>query len=99
MPPITIDLRDGFVRDTVIIRVDGQEVCRDDSVSTRTQIGLAKRITVEAEGVIGVEVEIPTRRLSTTVDVEATAPRHLGISIGGDGRIRCDISDAPFRYL
>ena len=99
MPPITIDLRDGFHRDAVIIRVGGREVCRDDSVSTRTQIGLAKKLTVEADGMTAVEIDVPNRKLSATIEVDATAPRHLGIAIDRDGRIRHEISDTPFRYL
>lgn len=99
MPPITIDLRDGFVRDAVIIRVDGREVYRDDAVSTRMQIGLAKSLTVQAAGPVAVEIEMPRRALSASIAVDATAPRHLGISIDRDGRIRQEISDTPFRYL
>lgn len=99
MPPITIDLRDGFVGDAVVIRVDGREVYRDDSVSTRTQIGLAKSLTVEAQSAVAVEIEMPGRALSATIAVDATAPRHLGISIDRDGRIRHEISDTAFRYL
>ena len=99
MPPITIDLRDGFDRDAVIIRVGGREVCRDHSVSTRRQVGLAKKITVEAGGMTVVEIEVPSRNLSATIEVDATAPRHVGIDIDRDGGIRHEISDAPFRYL
>jgi hypothetical protein len=99
MPVLRIDLRDGFADDAVVVRVDGREVLRRDSLSTRTQVGLAHSLTVEAAGAVAVEVALPKRHLSETIRLEVAAPRHLGVSIGRDGRLMHEISDAPFRYL
>ena len=44
---IAVDLQDGFINDTVSISVGGRELLREEGVSTRFQIGLAKSVKVE----------------------------------------------------
>jgi len=99
MPELKIDLRDGFAHDAVVVRVDGREVLRSEDLSTRTQVGLARSISVDAADSAVVEVLLPLRNLSATIPVAAGTPRHLGVSIGRDGRLVHEFSDTPFRYL
>jgi hypothetical protein len=99
MPRLKIDLREGFARDEVIISVDGREVFRNDAVSTRVQIGLAASVETSVGGRATVEVALPKRGLSQTIEVEVPAPRFLGLTITRDGRLTHELSDQPFRYL
>lgn len=99
MPQLKIDLRDGFADDAVVIRVDGREVYRNEAVSTRMQIGRAASLSVDLADSATVEIALPKRQLTETIAVDNASPRHLGISIGRDGRISHQFSEAPFRYL
>ena len=64
MPLLHIAFQEGFTDDTVVVRVNGEEVFHKGSVKTRLQIGYADsfEMTVE-EGSVNVEVLLPLKNL------------------------------------
>jgi hypothetical protein len=97
LPPMHIDLREGFEDDEVVIRIGGEEVFRKDGVTTLPQIGRADGIeTPGGDGPVRVDVELPKRGVQASFSVPAPG-MHLGISIE-DGELMHEISQAPFRY-
>jgi anti-sigma factor RsiW len=70
MPPLQIDFEDGFDGDTVVVRADGEEVWRQDGVTTNVAISLAAIAQVEVPESAEVEVEVETQGLSATSPME-----------------------------
>lgn len=103
-----IALQEGFANDSVVVRVNGAEAYRKAGVKTRMQIGLADSVDVDvpAHGsdidaqstMAKVEVEIPKRRLKTTLAVNLAETTHIGISINA-GKIVARLSREPFGYV
>jgi hypothetical protein len=82
MQILHVVLEDGFEGDTVVIRADGRELFREDEVTTRTQISHAGDAEVEVpEGLVTLEVEVPTQGVSDRVEVDAAG--NLIISVRG----------------
>lgn len=87
MQTLHLVLEDGFEGDTVVIRADGRELFREDDVTTRTQISHAGDAQVEVpEGLVTLEVEVPTQGVSDRVEVDAAATPVVGLSLR-EGRI------------
>ena len=79
MAEITVDLQDGFKDDTVTVSAGGREVMREEGVTTRFQIGMARSLQVAVpEGEVTLEVEVSTKNASATV-----ADRHLKAGVRG----------------
>jgi hypothetical protein len=99
MVSLVIDLQDGFSDDTVVIRVDGQEVFHKEGVNTDYSLGRADSVEIPVpEGCVNVEVTVPSRHLSGTIVLEVSATVYLGVSILDD-RIDYRISDEMFLYF
>jgi len=99
MALLHIALQEGFSGDTVVVRVNGEEVFRKKDVKTRLQIGLADSVELNiAEGPTQVEVLLPAKKLSESVELDVSTPTYVGVSIV-DGKITVRISDVPFGYL
>ena len=98
MTTIRIALHDGFEGDTVVIKVNGSEVFKQDSVKTKRQIGKAASFELEVDqGLTNVEVSLPLKKLSETIALKVSGEVHLGISVV-DNRIQHRVSSDPFRY-
>jgi hypothetical protein len=94
-----IALQEGFLRDRVVVTVNGAEVADRPDVSTRNQIGLAEAIEVEVlTGELQLEVEVPSRGLrgATRVAVEGTT--YVGASVI-QGQLQLTEQREAFRYL
>jgi hypothetical protein len=97
LPPIHIDLQEGFEDDDVVIRIGEEEVFRKEGVTTLPQIGRADGIEIPiGDGPVIVDVELPKRGVQASFSVPAP-DMHLGISIE-DGELMHEISKTPFRY-
>lgn len=94
-----IDLQEGFTDDAVVVRVNGQEVFRQEKVRTRLQLGLAESVEVTvAERSADIEVVVVSRNLSKAMKVQVSAETYVGVSIV-DGEIDYHISDDLIGYV
>ena len=100
MALLHIALQEGFVEDTVAIRVDGREVYQETNVRTRFQIGYADSIDLNVEGcTVNIEVAVPSRSLSESFVLMVSAPIYVGVSITPEDTIEYRLSQEPFGYL
>jgi hypothetical protein len=98
MGALTVVLEEGFDGDEVAVRVGDEVVFSSDRVTTRPQIGVAERFTVDVPpGPVALTVEVASRRLDADVPVDARDGTHVGISIAGDQVVH-RTADEPFRY-
>src|SRR3712207_5669203 len=100
MARLHVALQEGFEGETVSMRVNGSEVARRSSVATRNQIGFAEAIELEgSEGEIQLEVRVESRSLERHMPVRVVGTTYVGVSIGRDGQLHCEVTQQPFRYL
>lgn len=98
MTALRIALQDGFEGDHVVVKVNGKEVFKQESVKTKRQIGKATSFEVEVEeGSATVEVALPLKNLSETLAFKVSGEVYLGVSIA-EGKIEHRVSSQPFRY-
>ena len=99
MRELTIDLQNGFEDDTVLIKMNGAEVFQATSVSTRYQIGLARSVKLDAgEARSAIEIILPDRALSKSVELDTSSPVYLGVSLTPEREITHRTSSGPFLY-
>jgi hypothetical protein len=93
-----IDLQEGFANDTVVLRVNGNEVFQGDDVTTKRLIGLARSlVTTVQKGAIQVEIVVPTRNTKIVIPLEVSADTYIGASIR-NGKMTYIVSNQPFGY-
>ena len=98
MPTIKVALQDGFEDETVAVKVNGQEVFKQESVKTKRQIGKAASFEVEVDaGSSTVEISLPSKSLSESITLKVSGKAYLGVSVVNN-RIVHRISSEPFHY-
>ena len=98
MATLTIDLQEGFANETIVLRANGAEVFKKESVSTKLLFGFAESISIEiAESIVRVEIEALQSGLEKSVSLEAENDVYLGFSIVAGG-IEHIVADRPFGY-
>jgi hypothetical protein len=98
MTPLHIDLQEGFTGDTVVVKVNQDEVFNKHDVQTKLLLGYADGFEVEVPaGPTKVEIAVPTKNLSQTIVLSVSKTPYLGVSIQG-GRIEILVSETPFGY-
>ena len=92
--------QDGFANDDVIVRVNGREVIRESQLKGQDpMLPIAAARDVELEATTGkVNVEIPSRGLSRSFDLDFRESPYVGIAIVG-GDIAMRKSSRPFEYF
>ena len=99
MTLLHIAFQDGFSDDTVQVLVNSREVTQKEHVTTRTQIGLADSFEMDVpEGMMELEVLVPTRNLSERITLPVSKAVYLGVSVD-EGRMVHKVSEEPFGYL
>lgn len=99
MPLLHIAFQEGFDGDTIIVRIDGKEMFRNDNVTTRRQIGYASSFETNSHtGPVTIDILLPNKSLWETVQFQVTAATFVGISID-QGKITYRLSDQPFGYV
>ena len=99
MALLHIDLQEGFEDETVVIKVAGKEAFRKTNVRTKLQIGLADSFeTTIEDGPVTVEIELPSKHLSKSIEVQGSNAVYLGVSVI-EGKIEHRISREQFGYL
>jgi hypothetical protein len=95
---LAVVLEEGFDGDEVAVRVGDEIAFSSDRVTTRPQIGVAQRFTVDVPpGPVVLNVEVASRGLAADVQVDVHEGTHVGISIAGDQVVH-RTADEPFRY-
>lgn len=95
-----IALQDGFINDSVVIRVNGQEVFNKTDIKTRFQIGLADSWEANVnKGKVEVEVILPLKKISKSTILEVSNPTYLGVSLTPEGGIEFRVSKERFLYM
>ena len=99
MVAFTIDLRDGFENDLVIVSIDGDQVYRKTDVRTRYQISLADQIALDLPpGSRRIGISLPERDIDTTIDCDPQSTPYLGVSFER-GKIVLTPATEAFGYL
>jgi hypothetical protein len=99
MPLLHIAFQEGFEDDTVVVRIAGREVFRKDNVKTSTQVRYATSFDTNSyDGSVSVDIVLPIKNLSETVQLQLLVATFVGVSIRQD-KITYRISTEPFRYL
>ncbi len=98
MSQLAVVLEEGFDGDEVAVRVGDEIAFSSDQVTTRPQIGVAQRFTVDVRpGPVVLNVEVASRGLVADVPVDVRDGTHVGISIARDQVVH-RTADEPFRY-
>jgi hypothetical protein len=80
-------MQDGFEGDTVVLRVDGSEAYRGEDLTTRSQISLAADTEIAVpEGTFSLEVDVPTRGVRETFELDAETHPNVSLSLR-EGRL------------
>ena len=101
MSSLRIDLQDGFLDDTVVVRINHEEY-RKPHVRTRLQLGYADSLEIDVrESTVDVEVVLPSRGSSKFIPVvfDKSDTVYLGLSVTAEGEISERVSHEPFGYL
>ena len=99
MQLLHIAFQEGFDDDAVIVRINGKEMFRKDNLKTRSQIGYAGSFETNShEGPVTIDILLPIKNLSQTVQLQLTAATYVGVSIQ-QGKITYRISSEPFGYV
>ena len=99
MGHLHVALQEGFEDEAVVIRVNGKEVFNKQGVRTKLQIGRADAIDVDVEdGPATVEILLPTKTLTKTVQTRVPQEPFLGVSLVA-GEITHRVSSTPFGYV
>lgn len=98
---ITIDFQEGFKDDEIVVYENKKKVFQtDETVSTRMQIGLAKSVEFETKSKkADIKVEIPSRNISETREVELKDNLRIGVSVTEDNKLEWKFSTEPFMYM
>jgi hypothetical protein len=100
MAEITIDLQDGFKDDTVTVSAGGREVMREEGVTTRFQIGMARSLQVAVPaGEVTLEVEVSTKNARATVPIDTSKPVFVGVSLTTEGELEIRVQERLFGYM
>ncbi len=98
MIPLVIDIQDGFLEDTVAIKVDNEEIFYKKDVNTDYSLGRADSVEVQvSECTINVVITVLSRYISCVISIKFSANIYLGVSIV-DNKIDFKISDEMFLY-
>lgn len=82
MTPLHIALEDGFDGDTVVLLVDGEEVFREEGITTRTQISLAESLELDVRpGPLRLRIDVPSQGVEQTFEVDAGRHPFVGLSL------------------
>jgi hypothetical protein len=98
VPSLHIDFQEGWTGSDVVVTVNGRER-RLETVTTKTQIGLAAQVVEEVEpGAVAMTVTAPGAGLVGEHRVDVTADHWVGVSVA-NGRVLFRDQDELFGYV
>jgi hypothetical protein len=97
MQNFSVYLENGFDHDHVTLTVGDQLLAEQFDVTTRYQIGLARKLDVSIPGAGPevVQVGLPDRGLTAEVVLGAASGRHIRVNLAGDELVVDADPDAP----
>ena len=102
---LSVDFQDGFVNDSIIIRINENEVFRKNNVSTDLRIAMADNSfnTTVSNGQIKIDILVPSKNLKFSQNIEINSDAYLGVSIINSDttnpEIKVKVEKQPFTYL
>jgi hypothetical protein len=79
---VHFDFQDGFINDTIILKVNGKEVFSKQNITTDLRISFAESFTTEiVNGQVKLDVLIPTKNLSLSRNILIDSEKYFGICI------------------
>lgn len=102
---LSIEFQDGFVNDSIILRINENEVLKKNNVSTDLRIGLADNSfnTRLPNGQIKIDILVPSKNLKYYKTIELESDTYIGVSIVNSNTPTADIAvrieKDPFTYL
>ena len=98
MVELTIDLREGFFRTPVTIRIDGKEVFRQDAVTTRMQISRAELVCVDVPiGAFMLTIELPKANQTLERRLELHEAWFVAVDLDESGALSMREGAEPFK--
>jgi len=101
MSTLHIDFQEGFVDDSVVVRVNDEEYFKQD-IRTRLQTGYAGSLEIDVQRRrVDVEVDLPSKGISKSIPVvfDKSDIVYLGLSVTAQGEISERVSHEPFGYV
>jgi hypothetical protein len=96
---VVIDLQEGFMDDTVAIRIGDREVFHQENVSTDFILGMAGSVETRVpQGPVTVEVSVPSRRIFDIIKLDVAPNAHLGVALR-EQQLQFRVSDQSFTYF
>jgi hypothetical protein len=100
MPTLHLHLREGFVGERVVVRVDDAVAFDAPDVRTRPQLGLAAMRELEVPtGSHALRVELPGRARTHTVSVNVARTPYVGVSVDAAGDVDVICTAQAFGYV
>ena len=99
MATVKLFLEEGFDKDHVVVTVGGRVVADEQQVSTRYQIGLARKLNLSLTGDENeIVVSLPERGLEASLPISNGPPENLRVSVSQDGGHVELSTEAPLGY-
>lgn len=100
MTLLHIALQEGFVKDSVILSINGEKVFEKSHIQSQWPIGYAGEVELHiAEGPTTIEVIILSRTESKSISLNIWKTTYLGLSLTARDLITYKVSHSPFEYL
>lgn len=102
---LSIDLQDGFVNDSIIIRINENEVFTKNNISTDLRISLADNSFKSrvSNGQTKIDILVTSKNLKLSQNIEINSDTYVGISIINptttNPEIQVKSEKQPFTYL
>jgi hypothetical protein len=99
LPSLVIAFEDGFLNDTIDIRVNNKQIYFMQNVSTKRVLGLASWTQIEGlEGSIVIHINVPSKNISERLALVIFKKMYIAISIK-NGELLHRVSDEPLGYM
>lgn len=95
---VHVEFQEGWSGDPVDLIVGGEERYHG-SPQTRTQIGFAESVSVEADEAVGIQLQLPDGTQAELRQPGLGGEVWLGVSMEDDGSLRVVEQPSPFGYV
>ena len=100
MAKVKLALEEGFEDDHVVVATGGRTIADETGVTTRYQINLARLLELDLpDGASSIEVSVPEKGLTGTLNFDGQAPETMKASVARDGSGIVFVRDEPLRFM